>query len=297
MNKLIKLLSAFMASFILAGCASVAEETTPPGEHVVATPYYDIYQEDGARYLYLNSEKFHPLDTVLSDGGVSSDSLKAAPHLCFSDLGEMKRDIEAGNFTEKELREISRAVGADRTRIQIVDTSRLYEPVLPEELEMVRGGDEDIYVLLGNEGYSSGFYSEKLHASFNVCSEEAYHSAYDNAWTERATDTSVNSWITQDSDRNATVLTTNDTKTLRKWVKYEISDETKNLTVIECYSLSDALQYELWRVNILGVQDGQCFYVTLHSRSNPEKEYQVDYEFERPSIEWLSQFGLRKFEG
>ena len=98
------------------------------------------------------------------------------------------------------------------------------------------------------------------------------------------------------------MLTVSNKKDPRKLVKYEIKDEQKNLTVIEEYRLSAILGYELSRISLYGIEDGQHFYVSMEPQydleaTEPYEEKKAKYEFERPSVEWLSQFGLRKFEG
>ena len=300
MNRFIKLFAALAVFLMLTGCT----ENAHPGERVAQTPYYDIYEENGTRYMHLDPETF-PLDAVISDGCVvKTVSAMIDPEIYFCDLEEMKKDIETGHFTDEELHHIYRrcyVFGTGDPTVKIIDTAKLYEPLLPAEFQSKRESDECILWEI-SEGYSYAFETQELNASFSIGQKELYASCYDQEWTRYTQDTAVNVKITQEADRDATVLTVNDKKALRKLVKYEIEDEQKNLTVIEDYRLSAVVGYELSRISLYGIEDGQYFYVNLEPQydleaTEPYEEKKAKYEFERPSVEWLSQFGLRRFEG
>ncbi|MBQ9761747.1 MAG: hypothetical protein IJV82_01570 [Oscillospiraceae bacterium] len=273
MRKIICLVTAIL--LLLAGCTQKEDKTVTPAETEQANQLYEILEEDGAWYLVMNGEYAQNPE----DYG-SWELFKGCVE--FKAVGEMKHDIETGNFTEEELEKMAGYITDDKGRIPLCDLSALIEPTYPCEFvyQSVRwSGKNYDFDLAENESVAQ----KGMYANFEIVNEgdwEASVQFYSNFEEEYNGDFDK---IEAEPERDATVYYTHvynaeDRIENKKGVYYTIAADSKLLHIWEEYRV-DTSPNVPWRVTVFGKQQGELFRVII-----------TELE-ERPSVEWLSQFG------
>ena len=229
---------------------------------------YDITQENGDYYLIMK-------ETLDDNSGSTSSEITVAPAITFGSVAEMKHDIQTGNFTEFELEQLSRFTKDEAGRIKICNLDNLYAPQFPATLSEYR-------VIWDGESYA--FFITGTGGQINILSKESFDAEVDSQNDfEKNTKFKILGKSVE-SDRNATVYTYYDhrSKHQMKRVFYTISGDSGIMYADELYdlTLSDTLPIS---VRTIGSDNGVYFRVVF---SQPK---------ERPSVEWLSQFGLREY--
>lgn len=229
---------------------------------------YDITQENSEYYLIMK-------ETFENNSSNTSSGMIAAPSITFHSVSEMKHDIQTGNFTEFELEQLSRFTKDEAGRIKICNLDNLYAPQFPTTL-----GEYSVVW----DGDSYTFFITNAEIQINILSKEAFDAEVDSQNNfEKNTKFKILAKSVE-SGRNATVYTYYDhrSKHQMKRVFYMISGDSGTIYADELYdlTLSNTLPIS---VHIIGSDNGVHFRVAFQ---RPK---------ERPSVEWLSQFGLREY--
>lgn len=271
---------AFILMIILSGCASEPAKVTD----FEASTQYSITQNNGKYYLNFSDGNNPPK-------GYSSQ----CADIEFSSLTEMRNAFLNNKLSENQVNVIKDAFPKDsENRILICDMNQLYQPILP--FDLVQNG-----VFLSGECYSFTLIHPEVdpasieslnmpYGNFHYLTKELYDRdfeyEYENLF-ER--DTISLKSTTAGEDRNSLVYDyTTNAGNLRQ-IRYVLTDNTKTLYIDETYILnmttdvlptSDTIPH---RVDVYGIDNGRYFSITLFGFT------------ERPSMEWLSSFGLTEY--
>lgn len=255
-----KFIVMFTVIAILCGCSSLPDH---------------LEKENGEYYLLMESnEVTHPDDSCF---------YPVYPVVMFDSIEEMKNDIESLNFTEEELEAIETFDRDEEGRIMICDLDLLYQPVFPSDLPEYRVEWTGV-----NYAFLFGHSGDPNRVWFELTSQEYYEREVGNLLDE---DNYAEMTSQSEEDRNATVY----------YYTVPLYDEGVHTDV------------ERKRVIYTYDKDGNTFYVYEYYdvASNPAPKYidvygtvadkyvhlYVSNLTVRPSIEWLSSFGLEKFNG
>lgn len=268
---LIVILSSIL--LILTGCA--AESAPAETFHAI----YDNYSvsEEGENWLV----------NITNEATISQADQQVLASLSFDSLEDMRNRIMNNLLTEGELAIMQSSFPkTEDGNVIVPNMNDLYQPILPDDLGCAQVGlcgttytfHLDANSLLGS-GYVH-FYDDEAYD--NVFAEQ-YTNFFDN---ERIT--VVESW--QDEDRSSTVtLYTTNAGTFHH-VIYTISNNGKDIIVSETYCIesknsillkaSDTVPY---RMNVFVQDNGNKCRIYLTRLT------------ERPSVEWLSSFGVEEY--
>lgn len=248
----------------------------PPGysfgdKVVIMTSDYWITEKDGEFYLCPTNYKGTG-PTWPEDDNINI----AAPDLIYFDsLAELKSDFLQGNFTDEEMTDISmlnwNPYKGLQPKILLFDVKNLAEPMLPESMTV-----EEIYCSIGS--YTLEYTNE---SRFSIIRQAEY-----NNWEERMLKYTLGSTpedYIATADRDAKVYKSKYSSTPIGHY-YTITTEDRTIQILEYYSATSTSSVP-YKIELAGTHNGYCFKAT------------IDLLSERPSIEWLSQFGVKKFEG
>ena len=160
-------------------------------------------------------------------------------------------------------------------KVYVFDIDDLHEATYPSDLDM------SVRFHGGYYSWSTNNDDDSLGASFMLSSEEEFTSIRDLENTLSAEITSV----TTTEDRDATIIDyiCFDGDVI-KAITYTIETDEKTLVVVERHYIEyEDKSQKPYEVDIYGHQADEYFYVRLYNLT------------ERPSIEWLSQFGIREY--
>lgn len=266
--------------------------TSKQGDHTYYTDHYNVVVKNG-NYAICD------VDVPQSEPSSSLDDIQvrmlADMYVYFDSISEMKSDILSGTFSDDELRAIGRMRRDSSGTITIPDLSELYEPTFPSTFKGYRvrwSGDEYIFSMLTDDDidYDIEQYSIKNNkmiefyracATMRLCTEDHYRSTldyfidYEQKKQCRITD------IVYDPERAATEYYL--VQPVCKVVIYEIQTPNKTLHIKETYSNMNSDTPN--NIEFCGIEDGVCFTGQIKH---------VNSWMERPSIEWLSGFGITK---
>lgn len=219
---------------------------------------------------------------ILKDPGYSPEGFEFAPKIYFESFEEMRSDISEGNFTEEELAELARFEKDDEGKILVCSLSGLHEPMFLDAFSYK----------ISWSGRTYCFYLTEAETGVKVRIHQDVQATYDlyngrrtsGTWTPGAFDESETQFTTI-SDRNASVYyceRTRYTGTIdtEKYIFYAIDVNGTAYIVQEHYE--EATDDLASRIYVYGYSNGFYFTATITGIS------------ERPSVEWLSQFGLRE---
>ncbi len=245
---------------------------------------YQLIKKDGSCYIKLNKE----IDSPISTGNLYIQ--EAAPRVGFQSFEEMIRDITNGDFTEEEWDKISRFQKDDSGNIPICDLDTLYVPQFPDTYDrfvISWSGPNYCFAIDSSDGpeycplflFDETYWQKKL--------EKTMH------WDTGALYMDVTS-TQPDPERNGTVYFypyvthaadgLNFEYTGRKGCVYSFEQNGNTYYVCERYD-SDAADAIPSDVSIFGISQGQHFYVFINEPN------------ERPSMDWIVQFGLQVYSG
>ena len=230
---------------------------------------YEIVYEDGKTYLLLPEAK-----TGENTDDTESEMLQA-PWVHFENIEEMVSDINTGNFTENELDQLSR-FPVSTHRVEVPTLS--YIPSYPADYI-----DYDITWYPNKVSYTLYLVQKEDQTGpdevdfFSLVPESEVRIEAER-WNRLD---EVNSQLTAMplEDRNA-ILYTNPSG--EKSIHYTIETEGKVLYIAEYYTPEDIIK----SVIIHGSENGCFFRVSCGDKVITS----------RPSIEWLSQFGIIPYE-
>lgn len=256
---------------------------TPPSQDTEA-PLYELYYAHGSQFLTVTKEG---LKAIMSPEALNK------PELTHSSVSEMKEMIASGKLPVSKLRSLCRDDGGWRYTMKIFDLEKLYDVVLPANEELS-------YITWGGDFYIFHFGSGNTIKQLTCVDEHEYKSYWAKAF-EEGPDLPRDIEIISDqqvSDRNARVIRyhtldiQNDRIASENMViTYQITVGQDIRYVVEHYTIgtySDEGFAEGSRtvptmIDFCGTSDGACFTGQLLDPS------------ERPSVEWYSEIGLRKY--
>ncbi len=265
--------------------ADSGHSTKPEKEDGSVT--YTITNKDGTCYLnFSNGNDLPP---------VNDGEPHASAALRFKSLSDMKDTFVNQKLTAQQIKRIKQYFPKDENGILICDLSQLYQPALPSNLrtyydiELI--GESYTFTVADTSvdpsaeeavGTITGSFLCTNQETYELHYAEEFSGDFDNLTSPKSV-----------ADRNATVYEYTTTRGTFRVIQYEVTDGEKTLQVSEHYSLvytEDAFGTDLPisetvpnRINIFGTQDGKYFEVTLA------------FLAERPTMEWLSSFGLSEY--
>ena len=237
-------------------------------------PYQLVKNDDGYYMVFKNTAQ---------ENSSSNGSLVAAPKIEFHSLAELRQDIKTGNFTEKELAVIQTFKKDKEGNITVCSIDKLYEPTLPEAYPLSHiswmGGK---YYTFEYKGISSSYLN-----FFQFFSKERFDEEREDIQRVATCMPNDVPYVKVEGvhDRNAEVYT----RTLKDGevqtiIIYSIQSEGKTLYIEEAYSTKEVPEEGVpWCIYLIGEQYGQCF------------SGYISHLDERPSVEWLSKFGIREY--
>lgn len=256
MKKIFKCLTVFMALLLLCGCASGGSR---------------LVEENGNYYLVLQNR---------DEADDSSSGCELAPLVRFDSVAEMKRDIQTGSFTDHEWKQIARFQTDSDGRIQICNLAQLYEPVFPSTFShyAVKWYGTGYYFTLSSEQTNKvtpiGFMSKD---SYDKKIAELYE-------IENNPRIQIERKSTE-PDRSATAYYYSAYGNPINQIKvlvYQITTDDSVFHVKETYSLNESKTVPQY-ITVYGTCKNQYFDII------------IQYLTERPSVAWLSSFGLREY--
>ena len=254
------ILALFLVIILFAGCA---QKETP----YISNEYVLEYENDKC-YMLFKGEKVE-----------EKDSLVCIPRffgLTFTSLDELKDTIINKKFTDKQLAMIRRDfVNKDTKKIQICNPNKLYQAVCPEDLELG-------YFYWKGLTYSWLFNRSKIRGEeFSYITKDKYDERLQDVYYEFYKQEELIETQKID-DRNATVYYYMTSHGKQKRVCYVLEQGEKTLHIAEEHVLDNTMNdTEYIVIRIIGKQNEEHFYVNLI----------VD---DRPSEEYLLEFGLRE---
>ena len=186
-------------------------------------------------------------------------------NVTFASVEEMIQDLKTGNFTEDELYELSRMVKDDEGRTILPDLDNLYEPVFPGEADLL------MVRLVGGKRYEYQYED----FSFVMLKEVWYNDlletfSFDSAPVLRPGDTNDHRWDITDGS----------------YYYYIIQTDTKTMYVREMIYLSEEQDIVPVRIEVY-----------FEFEDNLYVEVVFPQPAELPTIEWLSSFAMKPYEG
>lgn len=239
--------------------------------------YYSIHENDGK---FILTPKEPP-----EDPSPALSASRALYHPTFTSIAEMQQGIIAGPISKHELFALCITSQSENGEVEICNPNRLYECTAPEEFNL-----QCITWYRTNYAFSlSGNTAQGFLYCYNQESyEESFSSHYQDFLTDAPETITRQTWT---PNRFATVYYLDTGMARLKYVCYEISVGDRKMYIQEKYLLehqdpdepvSDQIptDIEFW-----GTEDDRYFYGQF-------------FDFtERPTVGWLSRFGLMPYQG
>lgn len=243
---------------------------------------YQLVEKNGSYYIKLNKEYEAP-----SAGG-NAYTQELAPIVRFGTMEEMVNDIRSGSFTEDELAQISRFEADPAGNIQVCNLNSLYTPQLPSNYSLyeIHWDGQSYCFIIQNNNTADPFFLQD---------ESDWQEQWEKElnWNTGVLRLEVTS-TQNDPDRNGIVYFypyasyTSDGQSIeytsRKSCVYSLVRNGNTYYVCEDYD-SDAPDAIPNNVSIFGISQGQHFYIFIGK------------PMERPSLDWIAQFGLQLYSG
>lgn len=243
---------------------------------------YQLVKKSGNYYIKLNKQ-FESSATV--DNAYVQE---LANTVRFDSMEEMINDIRNGSFTKEELVKISRFEADAAGNIQVCNLDTLYAPQLPSN-----------YILYGidwdGQNYCFIIQNGNTADPFFLQDESDWQERWEKElnWNTGVLRLDVTS-TQNDPERNGTVYFypyatyTPDGQSIeyanRKSCVYTFERNGNTFYICEDYD-SDAPDAIPSNISIFGISQGQHFRIFLSKLE------------ERPSIDWIAQFGLQVYSG
>jgi len=208
--------------------------------------------------------------------------------ILFDSVSEMRHKILTGDFTESEL-EIIKSWADNKGRVPLFDLFNLYEPVYPSSFST---DNDQVYWFVNRYGFNADD-NNGTHVNMHFSNQEKHNEDIDRLLNYKdfllAKLSTRKVKVNYCEDRNATeYIYSSGIPTFEhmidKDVIYQIENHNTTYTVKEHYDCEDSSTIP-YSVTIYVPIDGQFLFINLYNFS------------ERPSVKWLSQFGVKKFEG
>ena len=220
---------------------------------------YSLSVVDGRNYLNFDG------------GNAASSSIKDTVY--FETVDAMVTAIRTNSLSPDQCETIRNSFPQDENGIRIVDLDHVFDAALPDEL-ISRG------VIWEGPSYAFEFDDENgVSGNLRVLTKEDYETLYADQYTaffDRAGITVLSRGNV--ADRNAEVVLYEAQDGTRRAIRYALAN---GVTVVETYfapgGTSSAIPVT---VELYGETDAAAFYAELYELT------------ERPTVEWLSRFGL-----
>lgn len=282
MKKIISIMMVVVSLLCVGLTGCTAKQETKQ----YTTDLYTINVCGDSCYILIDEEKWNEKQ----ENSLMQDC-EVAVYPEFTTMKEMRQAIITGSFTEREQEQLMKIMKlAERNAdggIEIFNVDKLNECVLPSgmNVEYILWMARSYYFHVSGPG--------KITGGFYCVNKEVF----DNDMNTQYRSFLVNEYLTVtaqefDEEREATVYyTANGSGGKSKYCCYEILEGTKRIVVEESYLLESATERGKGKESDM-VPDQVTIWI----------EDEVGYAFallfgfeERPSVEWLSQFGLREY--
>ena len=223
--------------------------------------------------LFWENEKCYMQGHAKNSNSFEGETLGKAHYPVFSSLREMQQKLKTGDLAEEEIAELMRYAPKDTNIVEICNINKLYEATYPENIAVE-------YIMYTGRGYSYELGNGTIGYIHYLCQDD-YESLFEDEYnfTIGGPGFTVLS-VEQVADRNAEVLRYDNGILGMECRRVRYTNQTDHgiQYVLEVYE-GDTLS----SIRIYGMNNGAYYSVFLHA---PE---------ERPSLEWLSSFGLREY--
>ena len=248
------------------------EQESIPTQTSYDNNYYSITENEGR---YILTPKEPPEDPT---GNWCASRAFFYPQ--FTSIGQMQQEIITGPISKHELFALCLPSQSENGEIEICNPNKLYECTAPDEFDLE-------YITWYRTDYTFYLAGDNANSLISCYDEESYTASFNNHYKEFLLDSpetlTKQTWT---PNRFATVYYCNTGVAKLKYICYEISAGHKKMYIQEEYVLerqkgdvpvSDKVPNY---VQFWGVEKGGYFEGLLYDLT------------ERPSVEWLSQFGL-----
>ena len=201
-----------------------------------------------------------------------------APNYPFRSVKEMKDTIINGSFTQEQHDYLIEAMSNSNGSVYVFDIDNLYEATYPSDLDMTLYFHGSSYSWRTNTDDD-----DSLGVSLSLTSEEIFASNRDLEDSLRSYNEVTS--VTSTEDRDATIIDyIRFDGDVIKAIIYTIETDEKTLVIVEEHYIEyENKSQNPYQVAIYGHQADEYFYVRLYNLT------------ERPSVEWLSQFGIKEY--
>ncbi len=238
---------------------------------------YDIIEVDGKHYISFNTY-------LLGERAISDIGRYSSVSLPFTSIAQMKKKFESGAFDDYELCALQLKCMANCGTVEICDLDNLYDVRMPEDvtLRQVNWEGDSYTFSLDSQLTESCFVSCKTAKDYDYLYKTEYKLA-------PSTDNGYDFQETKSYDPEGIQIFYKTDRAEFKLIKYEICQEDRTIYVAEEYRLASVIggtsQTVPYLIHMFTEEDGAFVYVRI---SDPT---------ERPSVEWLSSFGVTPYEG
>ena len=257
---------------VLSTAFSLLSPASDPYTTIAANSSYQIVTDGEKAYLRFDKKQKQELEHN-ANHSISVNW----PH--YSSVGEMKRAILRGNFTENVKAHLyAKANVNEKEDAQICNINQLYEPLLPTGA-CVRYIEFDGSYLFKIDHHH-------LNITLYAClDEDDYNSNFEYYYTRRITD---NVTKTYEETYQGVPVTVYKREPGQTYKCYDLSTETRSFLVIERYSGDARPDSCPSEVRFFGKMNGAYYHGWIF------KAYSTELN-RRPSIEWLQAFGLTPY--
>lgn len=267
-----------MCAIGLAGCTSKEE---PGANRTYITDYYAVCVDGNQCYIQIDA---------LYQSLQGDEDCLIFEYPCFSTLTEMREAIVTGTISEKEMQTVfNTANRCEDGSIEICNVDKLYECVLPAELSVK-------HIIWTGIMYDYRVSGSIASGSFICLNETDYQDNIDSQYKDFLDNEQL--IITKqeyEEDRSAVVYHYTGERSNGKYICYEIGTGDKRIIVQEVYRFGvgkEALTTDDTTLVSDEVPDNVRLWITDGSGY---ASVLLNGFSERPSVEWLSQFGLREY--
>ena len=240
---------------------------------------YVIQNNDGQYSLHFKERPISPAELYAKDYEETGTMINVSvgrENPKFASVREMKQGILKGEFSVNQLYSLSLNPRNADGSLKLFDLDAMYDVRLPEEYSLK-------HVAWKGNTYEFDFTSEiGTHGYVNYCDKSSYDKAFQEKYYDFLEDQYVGSeWHLE--DRNATVTRYTNRTGAYACVRYVIENEGWTVHVLETYKdgyLEDAAPVS---INLFGTNGSEYFDSWVSDLTS------------RPSVEWISSFGLTPY--
>lgn len=280
--------AALVCIFSVAfGVGKILNATTPPAATPITPAPYVLKEENGKFYMYFSEEY---LKSIRSGATLLPGMQITAPSktLKFSTVAEMKIAFETGTFSDENL--IALARRARNGVVEIPDPNKLLAPDLPSGIKVEGVWSELTYYEIAISS-SYNCKSDNCHCDYFIIDfdGERYEDCFENYIVNYKAGAQIVISEQSIEDRNATELVYTNSTGKYKRLLYQIESNGRTLHIVEHYVIEHSYpgHYHYLsetipaNVRIFCEEDGVSWFADLEA-----------FE-ERPSVEWLTSFGVK----